>query len=390
MKAVAEAIQKGNWHYVVKRPGVDIEEFRLLERMKDKLTVTSSGNLILSGTHIVIPKSLQDHVISLAHEGHQGLVKTKSLLREKAWFPSIDKVVESKVNSCNACLITTPECKREPLQLSPLPAAPWKEVSVDFAEISNKKYLLLITDDYSRYPVEGIVISTSATTVIPKLDKVFSEFGVPDVVRTDNAPPLQQQRVCVICRRPRVQASKKVTHKWPRVEKFVRTVEKVIKTARLEHKKYKQEMNKLLRNYLATPLSTTRVAPATELFGRPMKTKLPEVTIPCSDPVIRERDRTVKAKNKKQADNKRYLKPPSTTAEGDTVLFKRDDTKKKSVTPYDPRPRTVVEKKGCMVTAVDDDGVQKRANNPRKKLLLPRREKTPLMLQHRCSRMLHP
>ena len=27
VKAVAEAIQKGNWHYVVKRPGVDIEEF---------------------------------------------------------------------------------------------------------------------------------------------------------------------------------------------------------------------------------------------------------------------------------------------------------------------------------------------------------------------------
>ena len=167
LQAVAEAIQKGNWHYIVKRPGAGTEEFRLLERVKDELTVTASGNLILRGTRIVIPKSLQDHVVSLAHEGHQELVKTKSLLREKVWFPNIAKLVESKVKSCSACLVTTPECKREPLQMSPLPAAQWKEVSVDFAEISNTEYLLLITDDHSRYPVVEIVTSTSATTVIP-------------------------------------------------------------------------------------------------------------------------------------------------------------------------------------------------------------------------------
>ena len=59
---------------------------------------------------------------------------------------------------------------------------------------------------------------------------------------------------------------------------------------------------------------------------------------------------------KKHADNKRYIKP-STVKEGDTVLVKRDDSKKKSDTPYDPRPHTVVEKKGSMITAEDDDGV---------------------------------
>ena len=173
LQGVAEAIAKGNWHLVVKRPGVDLTEFRLLERVKDELAVSASGNLILRGTRIVIPKSLQEHVVNLAHEGHQGLEKTKSLLREKVWFPNIDKLVESKVKSCTACLITTPECKREPLQMSPLPAAPWKEISVDFADLPNQEYLLLITDDYSRYPV---------------VDKVFSEFGVPDVVKSDNGP----------------------------------------------------------------------------------------------------------------------------------------------------------------------------------------------------------
>ena len=43
--------------------------------------------------------------------------------------------------------------------------------------------------------------------------------------------------------------------------------------------------------------------PATALFGRPMKTKLLEVTTRCSDTEIHERDRKAKAKMKKHADN---------------------------------------------------------------------------------------
>ena len=53
-----------------------------------------------------------------------------------------------------------------------------------------------------------------------------------------------------------------MTPKWARangeVERFVRTVKKVIKTAKLEHNNYKQELSKMLRNYRATPHSTTR------------------------------------------------------------------------------------------------------------------------------------
>jgi hypothetical protein len=116
---------------------------------------------------------------------------TKSLLREKVWFP--DKLVEKKVESCCACFISTPESKREPLKMSPLPKAPWSEVSMDFAELPNSECLLIITDDYSRYPVVETVKSTSANKVIPRIDKVFSEFGIPDVVKTDNGPPFNSR-----------------------------------------------------------------------------------------------------------------------------------------------------------------------------------------------------
>ena len=112
----------------------------------------------------------------------------------------------------------------------------------------------------------------------------------------------------------------------------------------------------------ATSHSTTKIALATALFGRPLKTKLPELTTPCSDPEIQERDQTVKAKMKEYAGNKRYVKP-SDAKEGDTVLVERDDSKKKSDTPYDPRPLIFVERKGCMVTAENDDGTQITRNS---------------------------
>ena len=365
LQAVAEAIQKGNWHHVSKYPSINVADFHLLERVKEELTLNAPGNLILRGTRIVIPKSLQEHVVELAHEGHQGLVKTKSLLREKVWFPNIDKLAESKVKTCADCLVATPECKREPLQMSPLPDAPWTQVSVDFAEMPEKDYLLLITDDYSRYPVVKRVRSTAASTVLPKLDTVFAEFGIPEVVKSDNGPPFNGKDFKSFAKDLGFK-HRKITPKWPRangeVERFVRTVKKTVRVAKLKRKNRQQELNKFLRNYRSTPHTTTRVPPATALFGRPVKTKLPEVMKSTADHEMRQRDHKAKAKMKKHADSKSYVKP-SVIKEGDKVLVKRDERMKKSDTPYDPTPRVVVDKKGTMVTAETEDGAQITRNS---------------------------
>jgi len=142
--------------------------------------------------------------------------------------------------------------------MSPPPAAPWKEISVDFVN-QDQEYMLLITDDYSRYPVVDIVKSTSAATVIPKLDKVFSEFGVPDVVKSDSGPPFNSKEFVSFADDLGFK-HRKVTPKWARVsgevERFVRTIKKVMKTAKGERKNPKQELNRFLRNYSATPHST--------------------------------------------------------------------------------------------------------------------------------------
>ena len=105
--------------------------------------------------------------------------------------------------------------KREPVLVSPLPKAPWSEVSMDFAELSNSEYLFIITDDYSGYPVVETVKSTSANTVIPKVDKVSSEFDIPNVVKTDNGPPFNSSAFKSFAQTLGFQ-HRKATARWPR------------------------------------------------------------------------------------------------------------------------------------------------------------------------------
>ena len=251
-------------------------------------------------------------------------MKTKSLLRKKVWFLGIDKMVEKKVQSCCACLVSTPESKPEPLAMSPLPKTPWSEVSMDFAELPKSEYLLIITDDYSRYLVVETVKSTSANTNIPKVDKVFSEFGIPDVVKTDNGPPFNSSAFKSFAQTLGFQ-HRKITPNGE-VERFVRTVKKVIKTANLEGKSSKQEMYRFLRNFRATPHTTTRVPPATALFNRAIKTKLPEFNEGQQEPTLEANDRNAKMKMKSYADAKAYVRPTEIKT-GDTVFVRRDDSK---------------------------------------------------------------
>lgn len=49
--------------------------------VRKDLTVHES--IILKGRKLVIPRKLRQRILQLAHESHQGVLKTKQLLREK-------------------------------------------------------------------------------------------------------------------------------------------------------------------------------------------------------------------------------------------------------------------------------------------------------------------
>ena len=110
------------------KPPKSLKAYR---RMLHELSVTTEG-IILRDTRIVIPESLRTRTVELAHGGHQGIVKTKRLIRSRVWFHGIDDMVERHVKLCVACQANSDRQSVEPLRPSKMPERPWQKLSGDF------------------------------------------------------------------------------------------------------------------------------------------------------------------------------------------------------------------------------------------------------------------
>ena len=134
---------------------------------------------------------MQQKVIQLAHEGHQGIVKTKQLIRSTMWSPEIDAAVQEAVERCLPCHAATDTKQKELLLPTELITALWLRVTTDlFSPIAGgQDYALVVQYLYSRYPAVEIVHSNSAKAVLPAMDRIMSMLRIPEYVASDNGPP---------------------------------------------------------------------------------------------------------------------------------------------------------------------------------------------------------
>ena len=102
--------------------------------------------------------------------------------------------------------------------------------------LSSSKYLLVIIDKYSHFPIVEIVHSTSHVAMIPKFDKIFSEFGIPRQLKSDNGPPFKGYNLKKIAKYLGFH-HRRITPLYPQsnglVEKFNTGLEKVLHTAKI-------------------------------------------------------------------------------------------------------------------------------------------------------------
>ena len=269
----------------------------------------------------------------LAHTGHQGIVKTKRFLRDSVWFPGLDRMVEEAVKGCLPCQAANhdPKSKAEPLQMSPLALGPWQELSIDFCgPFPNGDYLLVVTDDFSRYPEVEIIKSTSAKSVIPHLDSIFARQGIPEIVRTDNSTPFNSESFQMFATQLGFK-HRRIIPVWPKAngeaERLMRALEKAIRKAVVEGKNWKQELFTFLRQFRATPRSKTGKSASELLNGRKVKSTLPRVQFDQTSPEIRETDAKRKEKMKEYADTCSDAKSADLNV-GDRVLVKQPKKKK--------------------------------------------------------------
>ena len=240
------------------------------------------GQVVLRGTRIVVPRKLRRRVLDLAHEGHQGIVKTKERLRSKVWWPGIDKEAEKKCRECLGCQMVSKHVPPPPIKPTRLPERAWKEIAVDLlGPLPTGEHLLVVVDYFSRWMEVDVLRSTTSAAVIKCLDSHFVRYGVPAGLRTDNGSNLvseemekylEEMGIVHHCNTPL----------WPRangdVERQNRSLLKTMRVSQAEGKDWRLELNKFLLAYRSTSHTTTGVSPAELFFKRKLTTRLPEFT----------------------------------------------------------------------------------------------------------------
>ena len=360
LSKVIEFITTGRWNEAYGKA-----EFQPYVNVKSELAVDADCSVVLRQTRLVIPASLQQRVVDIAHAAHMGIEKTTSLIRTKCWFPRLHALVDKTVRSCIACQCNTPETRTmAPLQMSRLPKSVWTELSADFAgPMPDGSYLLIIVDEYSRFPVVEVVHSTSADTVIPAFERVFATFGNIEQLKTDNGPPWSSNKWKEYAAY-RGFKHRRITPAWPRsdaiAEREVRTIMKAVRTATVEGKNWKTQLNSFLELYRNTPHSTTNKAPAECVFGRKLRTRLPQMESQSSrvnagfDAEMRKSDTAAKQKMKQHADSHNHARERELSV-GDTVLVKQQ-TRNKLSSYYESTPYVITDIRGTMITAQREDG----------------------------------
>ena len=116
------------------------------------LTYNNHHEFTLNDSRIVLPKVYHKIVITLAYQGHQGIIKTKALLRRKVFFFNINKLVEEEIENCITCQSLTPSKPPPPIVSTKIPEKVWKTVNMDYlGPLLNGKGCLVLIDKRSRY-----------------------------------------------------------------------------------------------------------------------------------------------------------------------------------------------------------------------------------------------
>lgn len=345
LRALRECITSEKW---------DKPEVKPFEVFRDELGMV--GDILVRGNKMIVPSKLRSRILKLAHEGHPGESVMKCRLRERVWWPMMDKDAVKLVTSCEGCRLVGLPSHPEPMQRRPLPSRPWIDVALDFlGPLPTGEYLLVIIDYHSRYKEIEVMTRITAKDTIDRLHKIFTRLGFPVTLTLDNARQFISGEFDRYCSANGIHLNN-TTPYWPQenglVERQNRSVLKRLKISHALKRDWKADLYDYLMMYYTTPHSVTGKTPTEMCFGRTIRSKLPylsDVEVAPKDMEVADRDQIAKQKGKEQSDARRRATPSDITP-GDTVLLKNLLPQNKLATTFHPTEYVVLDKTGSRVT----------------------------------------
>ena len=332
-------------------PNTASVKLRKFNKIISELTVTGN-NIILKGDRIVLPESLQDTAVQLAHRGsHPGQCGLARRLRSHFFFHDMDDKINTLVSNCLPCNTHTNKKTSEPLMHHAVPSKCWDTVAVDlFGPMPSKNHVVVVQDLASKYPAAKLVKSTSAEKVLPVLSDIYDTYGNPTKQISDNGAPFNSGAMDVFAKQRGV-SLQKIPPLHPSsnpAETFMRPLGKAMKIGYDTNTSEKEALQSLLSTYRNTPHPATGLSPSAMLFRDGERNIFPRVTA-SEEAVTQARLRDLELKEKKQQGiNSGKYRTDSQFALNDHVLVRNYHKTKKFDPTFLPDDFTVV--------AIENDG----------------------------------
>ena len=237
--------------------------------------MTIEDGLLLKGTHIIVPHTLHKEMIQLLHTGHLGLEKCLNRVKQAMYWPGLYDEFKDLIINCTTCLKFSAQKPTSNKQHAghEIPVHPWSKLASDIFYFEGDSYLFIV-DYTSNFPIIRKLSSMTRKAIIHHMQSIFSEYGWPDTLVTDNGPCYTSKEFQILMQSMSVNHLTKSPH-YPLsnglAEKFVGIVKNLFHKAKEEG----QSPYTALMVYRNTPLNGTLQSPMQILQGRQARTDLP-------------------------------------------------------------------------------------------------------------------
>ena len=242
---------------------------------QQRQSLSIEDGLILKGEALVIPPEQRNNVLVCLHRSHQGITKTTLLAKDSVFWPGYTKAIEEMVRQCETCLRFQPKNAATPLEPTPAPSRPWQMVATDIFTLEGHDYLVL-GDFYSKMPLVRKYPSgqTNAGKTVQFLKEIFNEYGIPELIRSDNGRQYDCAQFSEFCKEWKIQ-HKTSSPTFSQSNGFAEAMVKQVKGA-LQRAKYSGTDPYLALLHLrATPIDAHLASPSELLNRRKLRTTIP-------------------------------------------------------------------------------------------------------------------
>ena len=237
---------------------------------RDELAI--EDGLIVKGERIFIPRSMIPDILEQLHSAHQGGEKMKLRARSTVFWTGITKDIDNTVSRCTQCPESQPRQRREPMSPSEVQPRAWHTVGADLFTL-NGEYLVVV-DYYSKYPFVFKLSSTESYSIVEKLKNLFSEQGIPAILRTGNGPQFVSHKFQRFAEEFGFQHTTSSPY-HPHGNGFIESQVKIVKQALSKALKNGQDPAMALLCLRTAPIDQVSSSPAEILLGRRIQDNLP-------------------------------------------------------------------------------------------------------------------